>query len=79
MAVWISFGFLVLSHLGGNGKLKLLRNYLFPIEEEWSDITNIIKQAALESLGTKKWHRKKGLRKWDDEIAKIIKINKKLS
>lgn len=33
----------------------------------------IITTAAKESLGTKKkWNRKRGLRKWDDNVAKII-------
>lgn len=32
-----------------------------------------MKQAAKESLGTKrKWSRKKGLGTWDDDIAKVI-------
>jgi hypothetical protein len=38
------------------------------IEEEWENM-----QAAKESLGMKKkWCRKKGLRKWDENVHQII-------
>jgi hypothetical protein len=37
------------------------------------NIHKIFQQIALESLRKKKkWHRKKGLRLWDEEIDKII-------
>ena len=43
------------------------------LEKQWMDILNIVKQAANETLGTKKrWHRKKGLWQWDEEISKVI-------
>ena len=43
------------------------------VEEEWKNISDILKQVALESLGTKrKWQRKRGLQKWDDNIKNII-------
>ena len=43
------------------------------IEDEWDTLQSILKQAAKESLGEKrKWRKKKGLRKWDDEIEKVI-------
>lgn len=43
------------------------------VEEEWQNISDLLKRAASQSLGTKrKWHRKKGLRNWDDNIKQII-------
>ncbi|KAJ4440326.1 hypothetical protein ANN_08465 [Periplaneta americana] len=43
------------------------------VEDEWNALQNILKQATKKSLGTKrKWSRKKGLRTWDDNIAKVI-------
>jgi hypothetical protein len=41
-------------------------------EEEWENIQKILRQAAKESLGMKqKWCRKKGLRKWDENLDHI--------
>jgi hypothetical protein len=46
------------------------------IEEEWGNLTYMLKQAATESIGLRnKWHRKKGIQKWDEHIEKVI--NKK--
>jgi hypothetical protein len=43
------------------------------IEEEWENIQKILRQAAKEILGMKKkWYRKKGLRKWDENLDHII-------
>jgi hypothetical protein len=43
------------------------------IEEEWGNLTYILKQAATESIGLRnKWHRKKGIQKWDEGIEKVI-------
>jgi hypothetical protein len=42
-------------------------------EQKWLNICKIFKQVALESLRKKKkWHRKSGLRLWDEEIDKMI-------
>jgi hypothetical protein len=42
-------------------------------KEEWISLTKMLKQAANESLGTKrKWHTKTGLRNWDENIKQII-------
>jgi hypothetical protein len=42
-------------------------------EEEWISLMKLLKQVANESLGTKrKWHRKTGLRNWDENIKQII-------
>jgi hypothetical protein len=41
--------------------------------EEWRNLTFILKQAASESIGTRKrWHRKIGVRKWDENREKVI-------
>jgi hypothetical protein len=43
------------------------------VEEEWRNLTFILKQAASESIGMRKrWHRKIGVRKWDENMEKII-------
>jgi hypothetical protein len=43
------------------------------IEEEWGNFTYILKQAATESIDLRnKWHRKKGIQKWDEHIEKVI-------
>jgi hypothetical protein len=43
------------------------------IEEGWENIQKTIRQAANQSLGIKnKWCRKKGLRKWDEDLDQII-------
>jgi hypothetical protein len=48
------------------------------IEEEWRNLTFILKQAASESIGTRKrWHRKTGVRKWNENIEKVV-IKKEL-
>ena len=42
-------------------------------EQKWLNIHKIFKQIALESLGKKKkWHRKREMKLWDNEIDKII-------
>jgi hypothetical protein len=47
------------------------------IEEEWGNLTYILKQAAAESIGLRnKWHRKKGIKKWDDHTEKVTNEKK---
>jgi hypothetical protein len=42
-------------------------------EEEWISLMKLLKQVTNESLGIKrKWHRKTGLRNWDENIKQII-------
>jgi hypothetical protein len=44
----------------------------------WENIQKIFRQAAKESLGMKKkWCWKKGLRKWDENLAQIINEKKR--
>jgi hypothetical protein len=41
-------------------------------EDEWISLMKMLKQAASESLSTKrKWHRRTGLRNWDENIKQI--------
>ena len=48
------------------------------IEKEWTNLENIIKSAANESLGTvKKQNRRKYLKIWDDQIKQLIETKKK--
>ena len=48
------------------------------IEKEWTNLQNIIKPAANESLGTvKRWNRRKYLKIWDDQIKQLIETKKK--
>jgi hypothetical protein len=43
------------------------------IEEERGNLTYILKQAGTESINLRnKWHRKKGIQKWDEHIEKVI-------
>jgi hypothetical protein len=40
-------------------------------------LTFILKQAASESIGTRKrWHRKIGVREWDENIETVINEKK---
>jgi hypothetical protein len=42
-------------------------------EVEWENLKKILKQAVKESIRMKnKWCQKKGLRKWDEHLAKVI-------
>lgn len=42
-------------------------------EQKRLNICKIFKQITLESLGKKKkWHRKRGMRLWDEELGNII-------
>jgi hypothetical protein len=42
------------------------------IEEEWGNLTHILKQIATESISLRnKWHRKKSIKKWDEHIEKL--------
>jgi hypothetical protein len=42
------------------------------VEEEWENLTSILRKAD-ESLGTKhKWETKSAVRNWDDELAQVI-------
>lgn len=48
------------------------------IEKEWTNLQNIIKSAANESLGTvKRRNRRKYLKLWDDQIKQLIETKKK--
>jgi len=48
------------------------------IEKEWTNLQNITKSAANESLGTvKKRNRRKYLKIWDDQIKQLIETKKK--
>ncbi|KAJ4440008.1 hypothetical protein ANN_08139 [Periplaneta americana] len=51
-------------------KIKISDN----IEEEWNNLTDILKRAAFESIGVKniKQKRKRGILKWDEDIKKMI-------
>jgi hypothetical protein len=50
------------------------------IEEEWENIQKILRQAANETFGMKKkWCRKKGLRKWDENLDQIINDKREAS
>jgi hypothetical protein len=43
------------------------------IQERWENIQKTIRQAANQSLRIKnKWCRRKGLRKWDEDLDQII-------
>jgi len=48
------------------------------IEKEWTNLQNIIKSAANESLGTvKRRNWRKYLKIWDDQIKQLIETKKK--
>ena len=48
------------------------------IEKEWTNLQNILKSAANESLGTiKRQNRRKYLKIWDDQIKQLIETKKK--
>jgi hypothetical protein len=49
------------------------------LREDWGNLQNVLQQVAQESLGTRRnGTDKRVLRKWDDDIGKIIIEKEKL-
>jgi hypothetical protein len=43
------------------------------VEQELNNICTMLQTVSSGSIGTKqKWHRRRGLRKWDDDMARNI-------